>query len=269
MNPIAALPMYDFPELREATDAFWAAIVARLDQAGIPAPTALLRGPAIDDVWAHPALLLAQTCGYPLVTTLKERVCLVATPCYSAPGCEGAFYRSAIVVRADDPAANLAALRGRRCAVNEAGSNSGMNLLRAVIAPLAAGATRFFGSVTLTGAHAASIRAVAGGQADVAAIDCVTWAHMQHLRPAETRRLRVLEWTAATPCLPLITSMRTDQATLHALRQALADIAADPELTAVKAALRLAGFALLTRGDYDAILDLERQAQQAGYQALR
>jgi ABC-type phosphate/phosphonate transport system substrate-binding protein len=70
-------------------------------------------------------------------------------------------------------------------------------------------------------------------------------------------------------CLPLITSMRTDQATLHALRQALADIAADPELTAVKAALRLAGFALLTRGDYDAILALERQAQQAGYPALR
>jgi len=108
----AALPMYDFPQLTGATDALWSAIAARLTERGVAAPTALTRGVPLDDLWADPALLLAQTCGYPLVTTLAGRVTLVATPCYRADGCDGAWYRSAIVVRASDSASSLADLRG-------------------------------------------------------------------------------------------------------------------------------------------------------------
>lgn len=48
------------------------------------------------------------------------------------------FGQSAIVVRADHPAETLAELRGSRWVVNEAASNSGMNLLRAAVAPPAA-----------------------------------------------------------------------------------------------------------------------------------
>jgi len=268
-DQVAALPMYDFPELREATDALWGAIAARLRDQGVAAPDSLLRGRAIEDVWTDPALLLAQSCGYPLVTRLEGRVSLVATPCYSAPGCEGALYRSAIVVREGERAATLAELRGRRCAVNDPASNSGMNVLRAAIAPLAGGECRFFGGVILTGAHEASVRAVAGGEADVAAIDCVTWAHLRALRPAETRGLRVLGWTEATPGLPLITSLATGDATLAALRQALTGVEADPALTPARAALRIDGFMVLKLSAYDRILALQRQAEQAGYPVLR
>jgi ABC-type phosphate/phosphonate transport system substrate-binding protein len=264
----ASLSMYDFDELRPATDALWEAIAARLTDRGIAAPPSLTRGPPLIDLWTDPALLLAQTCGYPLVTGLAGKVALLATPRYDAPGCEGTLYRSAIVVRATDPAATLADLRGRRCAVNNVDSNSGMNLLRAAIAPLADGG-RFFGAIITTGGHAASVRAVAGGDADVAAIDCVTWAHLRHLRPYETRGLRVLGWTSATQGLPLITSLHTDAPTRNALLGALDDVARDPALAPVRSQLRLDGFGALTLGDYEPVLALERMAQAAGYPVLQ
>jgi ABC-type phosphate/phosphonate transport system substrate-binding protein len=259
--------MYDFPQLTGATDALWSAIAARLTERGVAAPTALTRGVPLDDLWADPALLLAQTCGYPLVTTLAGRVALVATPCYRADGCDGAWYRSAIVVRASDSASSLADLRGRRCAVNSVTSNSGMNVLRAAVAPLAQGG-KFFGTIVMTGGHAASLRAVAAGDADVAAIDCVTWAHLRQLCPQDTARLRVLDWSAATPGLPLITSRLTDAPTRTSLLGALDDVARDPALAPARSALRLEGFEALTPGAYDTVLTLERAAQAAGYPEL-
>ncbi len=261
---IAALPMYDFPEMRWATDALWAAIAARVPGA----PAILERGRPLMDIWTDPALLLAQTCGYPLVTSLSGKVRLVATPRYRAEGCEGAFYRSAVIVRADDDALCLADLLGRRCAVNGVDSNSGMNVLRAALAPLAGGG-RFFGEVVMTGAHEASVQAVAGGDADVAAIDCVTWAHLQRLRPGEIRGLRVLEWTAASPGLPLITSKLTGPNDVLVLIRALDDVAQDPELATIRAELFLDRFEVLPLTAYACIQEYEQAAQEAGFAVLQ
>jgi ABC-type phosphate/phosphonate transport system substrate-binding protein len=262
---LAILPMYDLDELRPATDALWAAIAARVADA----PAALTRGRALDDAWTDPALLLGQTCGYPLVTSLRGRVALVATPRYRAEGCVGPLYRSAVIVRADDDARGLADLRGRRCAVNDLASNSGMNLLRAAIAPLAATGGRFFREVLMTGGHVASVDAVAEGRADVGSIDCVTWAHLRHLRPRAVAGLRVLAWTEATAGLPLVTSVHTGLATRRALRRALGEVQCDPALAPVRDALRLAGFERLALRDYAPVLRLERQARRAGYPVLR
>jgi ABC-type phosphate/phosphonate transport system substrate-binding protein len=230
-------------------------------------PVGLTRGVALEAVWTDPELLLGQTCGYPLATSLGERVHVVATPRYSATGCYGALYRSAIVVRAGDPATHLADLHGRRAAVNDLASNSGMNLLRAEIAPLANGAP-FFGAVVVTGAHVSSVEAVASGKADIAAIDCITWAHLQRFRPAATQGLRVLAMTKATPGLPLIAAAATDTAVLASLRQALTEVAGDPALAGVRAELMLDGFETLPEDAYEAILALERDAIAHGYPTL-
>ncbi len=261
--------MYDLPELRPATDALWAAIAARLRDRGVAAPEALSRSTDLPALWTDRRLLLGQTCGYPLVTSLAGKVALIATPAYLAEGCDGAFYRSAVVVRASDNAGSLADLRGRRCAVNDAASNSGMNVLRAAIAPLANGAARFFAETIMTGAHAASVTAVADGRADVAAIDCVTWAHLQHWRPEAAGKLRVLTWTEATPGLPLIAAAATSDETRSALAGALEDVAADPALAEMRAALLLEGFVRVAAAAYGRIVALERAAVLAGYPILQ
>lgn len=264
----AALSMYDLPELRQANDALWAAIVERLRARNLfEAPDQLTRDVPPDALWADPDLFLAQACGFPLATRLEGQVRVVATPRYRARGCDGADYRSAVVVRADSPASSLDDLRGSRCAVNDLASNSGMNLLRAEIAPLAGGRP-FFKSVILTGAHAASAEAVAAGEADIAAIDCVTWAHLQRLRPALAGGLRALTWTVRNPGLPLITSLGTSPAHLTALRGALDDVARDPGLREVRQALLLEGFSLVPAEHYRAALRLQDIAIGLGYPHL-
>lgn len=266
---IAALQMYAFPELQAANDALWAAVAARLRASGVAdVPAGLTRSSDLEATWRSPELLLAQTCGYPLTTRLRGRVQLVATPRYRGAGCEGPFRRSALVVRSHAPATRLADLRGARCALNDRSSDSGMNLLRAAVAPLAAGRP-FFAQVLATGSHLASAEAVAGGDADVAALDAVTFAHLQALYPALTRRLRVLEWTARTPGLPLITAAGRDGRTLQALREALDAVAQDPRLADVRETLRLEGFSALPLNYYRLTLHLEARAWALGYPRLQ
>jgi hypothetical protein len=83
---------FDFP-LQEANDVLWSALRSCLVANG--ADSNHLPGVHIDrksemvGVWTDPDLYLAQTCGYPYVTLLKEKgVRVVATPIYDAPLCE-------------------------------------------------------------------------------------------------------------------------------------------------------------------------------------
>ncbi|MEM7496932.1 MAG: PhnD/SsuA/transferrin family substrate-binding protein [Pseudomonadota bacterium] len=267
MAALAALQMYDLPALRGATDALWGGIARALSSRGIPAPAVLMRGRPVAEAWEDPALLLAQTCGYPFWTALRGNVRLVATPLYTAPGCEGPHYRSAIVVRADDRAATLAECRGYRPAVNARDSQSGHNALRAAVAPLARRAP-FLGRAVETGAHLASARAVAEGAADIAAIDCVTWALAGEAAPAAVAGLRRIDWSPAAPALPFITAGARDDATLDALREALAEAMADAALAPARRALMIDGVTVLREDAYAVISAMEVAAEAAGQPAL-
>jgi ABC-type phosphate/phosphonate transport system substrate-binding protein len=261
---IAALGMYDPEWLRNANDVIWQALAARLTPVA-DVPAKLTRDRPLDAIWTAPDLLLAQTCGYPLTTRLDATV--IATPVYDAPGCQGAWHRSAVIVRHDDPAGALPDLRGRRAAINARDSNTGMNLLRALVAPHARDG-RFFARVVETGAHARSVMAVIAGQADCAAIDGVTLALLRDRYRGLDSRIRVLDWTAASPGLPLITAADQNERVITALRDALREVMADPALAAARAALRLTGVTVLDRTDYDMVPGLERQAISAGYPSL-
>ena len=260
----ASLGMYDFAWLEADTDALWTALARELRAEGVRGvPDALDHGRPLHTIWRDPGLLLAQTCGYPLLTELSGGVRLVATPHYAFPGCDRYWHRSFLVVRADDPARGLAALRGRRCAINGRDSNTGMNLLRASIAPLARG-RRFFDEVIETGAHLESLRAVREGRADLAALDCVTHGLLSRRRTDLLAGSRVLGATPATPGLPFITSAQTTEADLAALRTALMSRALQPAL----ARLGVVGMTVLGLGQYRPVTALAEQAGECGYAAL-
>jgi ABC-type phosphate/phosphonate transport system substrate-binding protein len=257
---IAALPMYDFPWTAEANDSFWAGIRERLRSQGIEAPDALVRGVEPAETWRSPELLFGQTCGYPYWTSLRDMVLIVAAPVYAFPGCEGPAHCSFLVVRADDRRETLAEFRGARAAVNSYDSNSGMNLFRASVAPLAAGRP-FFDEVRMTGAHAASLAAVAEGAADIAAIDCVSFALLQKGRPLLTAKVRVIGRTPSSPALPFIASKAIPAKTLAALSAALEDAADQP-------ALGLRSVSFLPLEAYARVAELEREAAVLGYPSL-
>ncbi|TFF17203.1 phosphate ABC transporter substrate-binding protein [Jiella endophytica] len=269
MSRIASIAMYDMPWVRRANDALWAGVAARLRAAGMAGvPETLDRSRPLAEIWRDPALLLAQTCGYPLMTALEGVVRPVAAPVYRWPGCEGATHRSVIVVAEASSVRALADLRGGRAAVNGFDSNSGMNLFRQALTPLEKDG-RFFREVTVTGSHLASLDRVAKGEADVAAIDCVTFGLAARHRPELVAGVRVIGETATSPSLPFVTRAGASDEEIAVLREALSEAIADPALGEAVAALGLTSVEPVRLEDYRVVLGYEQEAVEAGYPVLR
>ena len=269
---VVTLAMYDPSYLHAAQDALWAALRRALVAEGVedalgPLPPVLRRERAIGDALTDPLLALGQTCGYPLRKFHAGRLKPVATPVYASPYMQGAWHCSVIVVRADDPAATLAELRGRVAAINGRDSNTGMNLFRAAVAPLAAGQP-FFAGVVETGGHLPSLSAVAEGRADVATIDGVTFTLAARHAPERVAGVKVIGTTPATPGLPLVTRVEVPDEVVAALRRALAALLADETAAPAREAFGLVGFENVAEAAYDRVLELEDAAIAAGYPRL-
>ncbi len=265
---LAGLPMYDLPDLRWAHDAWWQALARAFRAAGIAeVPSTLDRTLGHRGLWARPDLLFGQACGYPLTHEFAGRLALVATPCYAAPGCAGASYRSWILVRDDSAVARLEQLAGSRAAINDRASQSGCNALKALVAPLAKDG-RFFAAVAVTGGHLASVAAVREGRADVAAIDCVTYALVARHRPSALFGTRVIAASASAPALPYVAAVGTDPRILERIQAGLRAALTDRTSEAARAALLIAGVEFLPLAAYGVIRAQERAAAELGYPEL-
>ncbi len=209
---IAALPMYDWPEVRTETDAQWEQLRDDLWFRGIDAPERLARtrkdlpfnpgalgdpggtliasdpanlpGGELDpnSLWLHPGLLLAQACWGPMIERgLADHIQIVGQPGYDGiEGGKGPLYSRAIIMRCGEekamppPSDGSAAialnlLRGRRFFYNEVDSMSGILALASDLEGM--GETLdIFSHREQCGSHRRSIKAVAEGAADLAAI---------------------------------------------------------------------------------------------------
>lgn len=215
---IASLGMYDQGPLQGANEALWALIRDGLRARGVQAPEGLTRGEAAYwPAWQSPGLVFSQTCGFPYRARLHGTVVLVGTPDYEIEGCAPGHYRSAFVVRADDPRPTLVAFDGAVLAFNEALSQSGY------AAPVAEAARRGlrFRMGEATGSHLASARAVAEGRADIAALDTLSWKILTENGLAPDG-VRVLDHSQPTPALPYIAAAGADAAlTFAAVAEAI------------------------------------------------
>jgi ABC-type phosphate/phosphonate transport system substrate-binding protein len=264
MVGIAALPMYDFAELRAPTDAWWRGLERAFGRQGVPdAPERLTRRAAESRLWRDSSLLFGQICGYPLTHEYADALSPIATPCYRADGCAGADYASLVVVREDDPARGLQDLRGRTAAINRATSHSGWSVLRAMAVPLAV-EQRFFERVVVTGSHVASLAAVVSGRADVAAIDAVTHALLARHRHSRLAGLRILDRSPRAPGLPYVTRADAAPDLRARLREGLLEALAEPALADCREALLIDGAEFLPLEAYGRI----REIAEAG-SALR
>ncbi|MDF1777251.1 MAG: PhnD/SsuA/transferrin family substrate-binding protein [Rhizobiaceae bacterium] len=250
-RPIAALPMYDWPELFSAHDVYWSTLAESLRAFGFPAPPGLTRTMPEELLWRDEQLLLSQTCGLPLVRDLSPCVEVVGTPAYDI-ACGAGSYFSVIVVRDDSTADRIDDLSGQRLAYNCRNSQSGYAALAYMLRGKAqsgrsCSAAQFFSESRCTGSHRASIRDVAAGKSDLAAIDAVSWKlALRHEDAA--RSLRVLATTPPTPGLPMICAKRPDWPSDHIHMAVVEGMAALD--TDTMDALLLTGFAQTTLADY-------------------
>ncbi len=233
---IASLPMYDFPEVRDATDALWSAIATR-----VGTDVLLDRMMFHSDVWRRPDMVFSQTCGYPFSHEFRGQLTYVATPHYQVEGCEGPLYSSMILARVAKP---IDEFHGCVAAVNAADSMSGMLALKLALQGY---------SEVLSGSHGASMELVRSGGADICAVDCVTYALLRRYRPAATQGLVAIARSPLVPGLPYVT--RAGDVCL--LRAALIEVFSDPALQYHRETLMISGISVLDAGAYDVIIKME------------
>ncbi|WP_085311431.1 phosphate/phosphite/phosphonate ABC transporter substrate-binding protein [Planktotalea arctica] len=238
---IANLMMYQRPQLVEAHARYWALIRKHLADAGMDSPETLSQDAEEFFVWKHSDLVLSQTCGMPYRTWLHDKVQLVGTPDYGLAGCPAGYYRSAIVVRADDTRTDVSAFKDAVFAYNQTFSQSGY---AAPFWHLLPGGF-WFENRLHTEQHLESARAVAAGRADIASLDAVTWRNIEAFEPF-ARDLRVLTWTEPTPGLPLITALGNDANLIfEAVKGAIAELDAQD-----KSLLGIRGIVKILKQDY-------------------
>ena len=257
----AELSMYVAPpRVCEASEAWLTRIVQLLDAR---------REPVADleplQVWRSPRLLLAQTCGYPLMTLLRGQVRLIGKPRYELPHAQAGNHCSLVLARADDPRQTLAAFFGSHGLVNSPDSNSGMNLFRHLLAPLQREG-RFFAGVTFTGGHRNSLRALREGRGDLAAIDSVTHDYLARDHSSEVDGLRIVARTASGPNLPFIGPLGLSDEQAEGVR--LAMNRALRELPEVANVLAISEVLPASEAEYQILLEYEREAAQRGLPVL-
>jgi len=209
-----------------------------LDGAGeliAPDPATLLPDELdFHQLWLSPALLFGQTCWGPMELGLARHVQVIAQPNYDAfEGGQGELYSSALVMSADGgpPVASptdgkalipIDLLRGKRFTFNNPDSMSGLIGLTRDLEAMGE-SLDIFASRSESGGHRSSIVAVAEGRADVAAIDCESWALAQRFEPA-ARGVKVVGWTARRKGLPYISARTTPEKIIGAMRDAVAAV---------------------------------------------
>lgn len=251
---VATLPMYDWPEVRAANDRFWTYLRDSLRSFGFPAPDALERAECDDNLWLDPGLVLGQTCGLPLVSGLAASVSVIGTPAYDIE-CGAGCYYSVVVVRKDSALTDIRDVMRTRLAYNSPTSQSGYGALAYYLLDQSCEGP-VFSEKKVSGSHRQSLRLVAEGEADVAAIDAVSWQLALRHEPAAAS-LRVLAQTEPTPGLPFICAKHPGWSIdrMHlAVVEAMAALDAE-----TSDELLLAGFAQTDLSDYSVIANWQQQ----------
>lgn len=263
---IVSLPMYDWTEFEHLTNEWWRGIRQELLKQGLTSvPRSLLRTGSDSDAWRMPDLLLSQTCGYPFTHDYAKDLKLVATPDYKVIGCANYQYQSLILCRHDSPNVTLAEFKGTTATVNDLASQSGFSAFRHSIATLAHESS-FFKKVTISGGHRFSMAALQAGEADICAVDPVSFALAKRYVPSLTQNLRIVTTTEPAPCLPYVTHSSSQETTR--LQHALFEACENPKLADIREQLFIGNFKFASRSDYNRILDMENEAIELNYANL-
>ncbi len=178
-------------------------------------------GPSDDDVFARDEADVGFVCAPSMLWLVSQgSVDLVpAAMVLHEPRAPGRpEYFCEVVVREDHPATDFEALAGGTAAYNDRASLSGWGSLLHRLESV--GGLGFLQRALATGSHAASMRAVADGNADFAVIDANVW----RARGEAFLGLRVLETLGPYPVQPTVIRRGLSNPTARGLARALMQV---------------------------------------------
>lgn len=218
-------------------------------------------------LFANESVLFAQTCGYPYNKRWRQSHDLIAVADFDIEGCTGISYSSWIITRPEFADLKLNAFANKTAVINNADSNSGMNVLRYAVSPYQIEG-QFFAKVIESGSHLTSLQQVMDGQADIAAIDAVTWYFARQSGLVDDSRVSVIGQSETTTGLPFMMSKNLAQTCSAKTICDAMNRSLEHAQSNAGDFLRIKRFVSVNPDQFDTILELEDAAISAGYPDL-
>ncbi len=247
--------MYDWPEVRPSWDRLWALARNILRARDIPAPERLTHVEDYQPIWTSLELVVGQTCGWPFISRLSDQVMPFARFDFALPDLAPGQYQSVFLAREPHRFEALSEIgkwiraEASVIAVNDLNSQSGYRVLGECFNQVYEIPQE---GLVLSGSHRNSIQMLASGQADLCAVDAVSWRLALAHEPA-AQEVHIAGRSNPIPGLPLITArgLGIDPQELNtALRFAIDELQADD-----RECLGLHGLVLATEQDYQILLE--------------
>lgn len=171
-------------------------------------------------------------------------------------------YNSYIIVPVSSEATSWASLRGKRFAYTDPESNTGHTVPKFMLEELGEDPESYFAESFYTYSHDNSIKSVATGEADAAAVDSLIWEYGNDTDPEYTSKTRILLKSEPYAIPPVVTRPGLDDELTEKLRAAFLDADEDPAGMAILRHMRIEEFVVIEDSAYDVVREMnERLAE--------
>ncbi|MBS1158113.1 MAG: phosphonate transporter substrate-binding protein [Proteobacteria bacterium] len=174
----------------------------------------------------------------------------------------GMVYHSYFIVSRDGPVKDFAGLRGRRFAFTDPNSNTGYLVPAYVLSRRGETPKSFFGETFFTNSHDNSIKAVADGLADGAAVDSLIWEYINATNPVDTARTRIIDKSPPYGIPPIVVHPALDPEFKRQLREVVLHLHEDPQAAALLKNIQIERFAVGNDAMYDSVRQMQRELKE-------
>jgi len=175
-------------------------------------------------------------------------------------------YYSYIIVPAGSTAQTLEELRGKVFAFTDPKSNSGKLVPTYLLSRMGETPQHFFGKVEFTYGHDKSIRAVAEGIVDGAAVDSLIWEYLAMKDPEMAAKTRILLRSDPYGIPPFVVRPGMDEGLKKRLQQILLHAADDEEGRRILKGMMIDRFVAGDDRNYDSIRGMNSWLRKQGMQ---
>lgn len=223
---------------------------------------------SLEALWDRADLGAVFMCGWPFARReMKPRLVAAPIPANVRYGGKPIYFTD-FIVRSHSDFRTLADTFGRRLAYTANDSHSGFNAVRHHLAsryPATGQVYADWAGPLVTPRRI--VEALLAGEADVGPLDSYAHDLLRRHDPELMEGVRTVESTDPTPIPALVASPGTPDEIVEKLQQTLLSVAERPELTELRDALCLTGFARTKPEDYEITIARAAMAEAAGYRA--
>ena len=252
MPKSAQLNWYLFDHTEPIFMAFWQFVRGFLEEQGIKTGSNLYDAKSSTISLAREGrLMLGQMCGLNFSRYREDIPGYLGSFILAEKGVPEGYYHSVIIAakKLEKISIDNLPVNELCAAINEKDSYSGRFALYQTLGRspnLCA-----FGRVSYTGAHRDTLAAISCGQADIGAIDCLTWHMLQSACPEQVERVKVIGTSRPVPAPPLVSGLAEHSPELVLLKKAIKAAFKEDKLSARMKNIGILGCKPLTGANYD------------------